>query len=464
MLPSNSGDLISKALKLALPISGGYLLVVGTLLFEVGVIGHDVGGTGVAAIGLAATLSLVIVLAFHAVELANQTIVARRYGEGNLKETGRCLDNALLLSFGISVPLTGLLFLLGPRIFFLAASREIELLAFDYFRWRLPGIPFFVALLAMIGFFNGISRPKVYVFIFAAILIIDVALIYLLVGGRMGFPAMGIKGAGLAASLSAFIGFVIFLGVLMKRRYRETYGCFQFSTSIDKRVLAKLMGLGTPIFVQQFFTNFSIYLFQLLISAIPDGGISLAASTIARNVSFLTYLPSLGMGIAAATMVSQHLGAADHQPAKQSGFACWALGAIFMVSAGLVFILFGEPLSRIFLEASASTNGDAMLASDQAKTIKLAGQLLLIVGVYQIFESMNTILGKALQGAGITRFVMISTVAMQWLFFLPVAYVLAIQMGYGAIGAWIAFGTQISVLGVVFFIKFRAGAWKQVTF
>ena len=457
-------ELVKKAVRLALPIAAAYLVVVSGVLVEYVIVGNELGPTGIGAVGLAGTFSLVLILSFHAVEIAVQAIASRRFGEGDFAAAGKVLNNGLLVSFGLGIPLTIFLYLLGSRVFSSSDSNaEIQRLAYQYFQWRLPNMPFFMAVLAMIGFCNAISKPRIPMAVYAVILVLNGVLCYALVGGRLGAPRLGIAGAGLAQTISALTGFTLFFMLLRERAIRARYGTLRFRGQIDKKVLKGLMKLAWPVAVQQFFSNFGVYLFVLINAGVDDDGVSLSASTIARNVGYITYLPSLGFGLAAATIVGQYLGADKPREAKWGGFACWGLGAAYMVTAGLFFLLFRHQIVDLFLR---NVGGGG--AGEAAEALKLhpqdvrdyAAKLLVIVASYQIFESANTILGKALQGAGATMFVMKATVAFQWLFFLPLAYTLAIPLGMGGFGALLALAIQLSGVAALFFWKFQSGTWQ----
>ncbi|HMX63600.1 MAG TPA: hypothetical protein PKD58_11080, partial [Candidatus Sumerlaeota bacterium] len=82
-------------------------------------------------------------------------------------------------------------------------------------------------------------------------------------------------------------------------------------------------------------------------------------------------------------------------------------------------------------------------------------------GIYQIFESVNTIIGKALQGAGATMFVMMVNVGAQWLLFLPLAWFLALRMELGAVGSQFAMAIQLAVVAMIFIFKFRSQGWRH---
>ncbi|CAN5506626.1 MATE family efflux transporter [soil metagenome] len=461
---SIASGLLRKALKLALPIAAGYLVVVAGLLVELYFVSNaHLGADAIGALGLASTLSLVLVLSFHAIEIATQAIAARRYGEGDPLAAGKTLDNALLVSFGLGIPLTLILYLLGDRVFASSKDPNVTRLALEYFRWRLPSVPLMIGSLAVIGFFNAVGKPAIPMAVFAVILTANGLLDAVLIKGAFGIPAMGMRGAGLAQTISAGAGFLVFLAILLLPKHRQKYRPLHFLAHVDRAVMGPLMKLSGPVFVQQFLGNFGMYVFLLINSYVPDDGVSLSASTLARYIGYITYLPSLGFGIAAATMVGQALGAKDARRAYAGGFLCWLLGAIFMVSMGAVYIIFRNPLVSIFIQHVASTEGAATGAASHPELLReVASSLLVLVGAYQIFESVNTIIGKALQGAGATLFVMIVSVAMQWGVFIPLAYFLAIVMNLGAFGAVLALAIQLAIIALIFIFKYRAGGWMKV--
>jgi Na+-driven multidrug efflux pump len=92
---------------------------------------------------------------------------------------------------------------------------------------------------------------------------------------------------------------------------------------------------------------------------------------------------------------------------------------------------------------------------------EMAGALLFIIGGMQLFESANTILGKALQGAGVTRLVMYVSAGFQWVLFLPLAWFLALTCEMGAVGAMLALMIQTAGAGGVLLIVFLRGHWMH---
>ncbi len=453
-----SRSLVLRSLKLAVPVAAAYVIIFLGLVSEFLIVGREMGGEGLAAVGLAGTLALVLVLSFHALEIATQAIAARRFGEKNLTAAGDVLLNSLFIAFVFGVPLTIGLYFVSSTLFWNPDKPVIANLAIEYFTWRLPGIPFLIGSLVMIGFFNAISKPTVPMFIYAGILVVNVVLCFCLVGGYYGAPELGIKGAALAQTISITLGFVVFTFILLSGKIKETYIRSDFWKALDWKIMLGLGKLSWPVFVQQFFGNLGMYLFILINSYVPDGGVSLSAATISRQIGYLTYLPGLGFGIAAGTVVGQLLGAGEKAKAREGGYICWMIGALFMVTVALLFILFPQQLVRLFFSAESATTTGAG-ASNYLKIQEMAGMMLIVIALYQIFEAFNSIVGKALQGAGSTFFVMVVSVGAQWLLFLPLAWFLAIPCEAGAYGCIYAMAIQLSFVAILFLWKYQSKSW-----
>lgn len=432
----------------AFPVAAGYLLLVAGLTVEYLIVGREIGADGIGALGLAATLCLVLVLAFHAVEMATQTIAARRFGEGDRTAAGEVLDHALALSAVISIPLLLVLWIAAPMLFANSASPAVIELANTYMTWRLPGLPAVILLLVFVGFFNAIGKPVVPAALFGGSLALNGFLGWMLVGGHLGAPRFGMAGAGIAQTVSAFAGLGGCFAYCLLSGIAGQFAALRIARAWRREIFGALAKLAGPVFVQQVMGNLGMFLFALINARVPDDGVSLNGSTIARQIGYATYLPSLGFGIAAASMVGRALGEGDAKKARESAVACWILGATVMISGGMLFVLLREPLVHLFL-----TPGTAPAVAQMAMT------LLFIVAGYQALEAASTILGKSLQGAGETLYVMKVSLVFQWLVFIPLAYILALPVGLGAVGSMLALVAQIGGQGLFYFLRFRGNRW-----
>ncbi len=81
----------------------------------------------------------------------------------------------------------------------------------------------------------------------------------------------------------------------------------------------------------------------------------------------------------------------------------------------------------------------------------------------QIFDAIGIVLAQCLEGAGATPWVMRADFVIQWLFLLPLAYLLTIVLGWGLVGAWASIGFGMVLYALVMVWKFRGDSWMNIT-
>jgi Na+-driven multidrug efflux pump len=289
-------------------------------------------------------------------------------------------------------------------------------------------------------------------------MIVNMVLLYGMVLGKFGLPALGTSGAALASVLSSLLGLLLMVLPLVHRGMRTHFALFQLE-HISRDMLKRIAVLSTPIFIQQLMVHIALFVFLRINASIST--VALATSSIVMTVANFSFLPALGFGIAAATMMSQNLGACNPQRASISTQICLAMALAFMVSLGIGFALGGKWIMHFYIERSA-TAATADAAIIHAEVIRLGAIVLIIIGLLQAFDALGMVFAKAMQGAGLTRYVMITETLILWGLLVPLAYVLGIVFGWGVIGTWIAYGAFLIVYGIIMLWKFRRGEWQHV--
>jgi putative MATE family efflux protein len=178
------------------------------------------------------------------------------------------------------------------------------------------------------------------------------------------------------------------------------------------------------------------------------GTVTYAANQVAMNGWSLSFMPGFGFALAATTLVGQALGAEDPDGAQQRGYTAYRMCATLMGAVGVIFLLFPGQIVGFF--------------TDDPELIALGTMPLRMVGLIQPFLSANMVFAGGLRGAGDTRFPMAISGSSIWLIRLPLAYLFAIVLGWGLMGAWGALVLDLSLRGVLNFLRFRGGRWKTV--
>ena len=333
-----------------------------------------------------------------------------------------------------------------PLFRFFGHSPEMAAMESEYLFWLLAGFAPMIANEALSAFFSGRKKMKAVMAVNLFAVVLNIFLDYGMIFGAWGFPRLGLSGAAIATTLSQWVRLAVFLmlTIAAARRAKGKYEMRRFG--LFPKELARLLKFGGMGGVQ-FVGEMTVYaLFILLLGMTGDR--SVTASAIAFNLNALTFLPVVGTGVAVTTLVGNYLGAERPHLARRSAITALLLGGTF---TGIFMILYlGFP--RLLL--------GAYLGGGESFTpyYHLTVTLLRFVAVYLFFDTLNIIFCSALKGAGDTRFVMLTTLALlPWLLILPWAGIHF--YGLGVYWCWTVLTAVICVMGLIFAGRFFAGRW-----
>jgi len=401
-----------------------------------------------------------------AISVGTQALSARRFAEGREPEAGRILFNSWVfaLAAGLLFTAIGILSLRWtiPLIIKVPAVQEA---AHEYLKWRLLGIASMVMTFSFKSFFDGIG--KTYVHMVSAIVMnaLNILLCLVLIFGRMGFPRMGIAGAGIAAFISTWIGLLIMIVWAALPTIRARFSPFRLK-GWDRGVTWDILRLSVPSGVATIAVMSGFLLFAMIVSyldshsgaaVVADAGcgggaaepVNSAATTVIVGILKLTFTACLAFGTSTATLVSQSLGEGDPAKARRFGWVSVKLGLIIF---GLVGLLEGVVFPAQIL---------ALVT--QSELVAQAAMLpMQIMGLCTPLIAVGMILTQALFGAGNSRFVMIVELILHFSCLVPLAWILGITLGFGLVGIWSAAVVYVVLLSTVMVAKFARGDWVHI--
>ncbi|MCL4538291.1 MAG: MATE family efflux transporter [Bacteroidetes bacterium] len=445
-LPS-IGDHKKKILGLALPVVAGLSTQMVLSLIDTALVGRLPDAKyELAAMGIVFYLTWAIISFFSSLSTGTQVLVSRSYGSTNYKESGTILASSMTMAAALGLLAAAVVVIFSRNIAgFFAVDKRVACLAGQYLFFRFLGVPFFLISVAYRGFFFGIGKTKV--FMFAGILsnILNIVLDYTLIFGAFGIRGMGLAGAGLGTSIAAGIETSVYLIVSTSKGYREEFGIFRnfrFHRSIGK----SLIKISLPVSFESVFTLSGLLIYVSIIGLL--GTLQQAASQTVLSALLLSYLPAMGFGVAAQSLVGRKLGEKDIQCARRWGFETSRIATSYTLLLGLIFI----SVPRFVL---------SMLTAN-ADIIRVAVPILRIAGFAQIFFGVGFVLANGLQAAGESFFVMLADVTINWFVFVPLGYLFGVVLKLGITGVWAAMPFYTSLYALVIFAKFRYGKWKNV--
>ncbi len=371
---------------------------------------------------------------------------AQLFGMGDLRGArryawyGLAVAAAAGLLGALSLPLVPLV--LAP----LPYAPEVRALMEDYLAIRLLSAGAVVGTEALANYYGGLGNTRLPMRASVAAMLLNVAGCFVLIDGRLGAPALGVRGsaiAGSAATGAAFLG--LFAVFVLDGRRAGGPGPFRI------RELLRLLRYGLPSGLNWFFEFLAFSFFTNVVVA-GLGTISVAALMAVIQVNSAAFMPAFGIASAGAILVGQAIGAGAKDRVPGTVGLAFAVAAVWQAVVGLAYLLAPDLVLAGFARDPASA-GDLLAAGRR--------MLLLSVG-WQLFDAAASVLAEALRAAGDTAFTLWARLAIAWLVFAPGSWVTVRVFGGGdaAAVAWLA--AYLALLALVLFARFRSGAWRRI--
>ena len=400
------------------------------------------GDAALAAVGLGSFANFVAMAFITGMSAGVQAMAARRKGEGREDALAVPLNGGLLIALVLSVAATALLWVLTPHLFpLLSPDPEVVAIGVPYLRARLLGMSAVGLNFAFRGYWNGVGRSGNYLTALLVMHSVNIALNYGLIHGHFGLPRLGAVGAGVATTVSVYLGTAVYTA----QAWREARAAGFLRALPDRETLRTMVRLAVPAGLQQELIALGFLAYFRVVAAV--GTQELAAAQVLQNLYLVALLPGLGFGLAGASLVGQALGRKDPGGAQRWGWEVAATAAVVMVTLGLPGLLFPEPLLGVFLE-DPGTRALAVLP------LRLAAAALVV-------DAVGIVLLNALLGAGAARTSLAVGAACQWLLGLPLAILLGPVAGFGLVGLWASQITYRAVQAVVLALLWRRGDWAR---
>jgi len=271
----------------------------------------------------------------------------------------------------------------------------------------------------------GLKYPGPLLLITLISIVLTSGLNYLLVFGKWGLPALGLKGVALATSIVFLLSFLMFLSVVLRNRTLAphfTWSGLRWSSEAVKAVWK----LGLPIAGTYASEAGFFSVLTLLIGTL--GMEALAAQTVLNQIIYIVFMISSGISHAVSIHISEACSVRNYIRVRQLGLIALVLGVVSMLVVSIPYAIAPDAIVALFITADHR---------DNAIALKLAASGLLIAIVLQVFDATQNIGNGILRGIGNTSAPFKISLIGYWLIGLPFAYLLGIAANYGAYGVWV---------------------------
>ncbi len=401
------------------------------------------GPEAIAVVGLTGSMLTLVFAVALGLAIATTATVARRIGERNPEGASEAAGQSIILGVLVSLPIAFAGIFYSPELLRLMGSAPEVVEQGSGFCAVILGGNVTVVLLFMI---NAIFRGAGDAFIAMRVLwlanLINIALDPLFIFGLGPIPAMGVTGAAIATVVGRSVAVLLQLYLLVKGSGRIQIHLSQLRINLP--VMGRLLRISLTGMLQ-FFIGMASWMIMMRVVAV-FGSAALAGYTIAVRVIIFALLPSWGMGNAAATLVGQSVGAGKPDRAEKAVWISGLSNMVFLGTVAVLFISLAEPIIRIF--------------SSEPAVIEVGVSCLRWVSSTYVFLAYGMVLTQSFNGAGDTWTPTWINFISYWLLQIPLAWILAVPLGFGVSGCFMAVTVGQAVLALISVIKFRQGKWK----
>jgi len=470
-----AGRLAGKSMGQAIWILAWPVLLQQTMAAGVGFVdkllaGHlptEIARAAMDGVGIGSFVGWFIGIAMTGLGVGGQAIIARGMGSGDIRESHRALGQSMLLSLAWGALVAVLMYAMAePLARFSNLSPEATRDCVTYVRTLAYGIPFCGVMMVGGMCLHGAGEAHKPFQIAVWVNVVNCLASWLISGVTIrAFGASlpnpspldphewGVFGIAAGSSVSYLVGAWLTWHVL--RRGVKDLRLETAALAVERPMAWRIIRVGVP----NFFEGLAMWTVNLLVlgfigkAAEMGLGTSTKEGLVGAHIitvqwESFSFLPGFAMGTAAGALAGQYIGAGSARMARQAIWRCTLIGMGIMSTMGLVFIAFGEQLTRII--------------SDDPVHIELVPKLLVAAGCIQAFFAFAMVVRNGLRGVGDTKWILAITVFGCYAIRLPLAWFLGIHLGYGLVGIWWGLMLELAVRGTMFLARFKWGAWDKI--
>jgi MATE family multidrug resistance protein len=396
------------------------------------------GAVALAGVGSALQVMFFLISALSALAIGSSVLVAQAVGAGDTAQAGRLGRQSLLWSVLFSIPLSVVGFVLaGPIMGLFGLEPQVAEIGTQYLQVTMGTVVVLVALYIGGGVLRGAGDAHTPLRVTTLANLLNVALAYGLINGHFGLPALGAVGSAWATFIARSFALVLMLAALWRGKGGVSIrgrGGWRPDFSVARQVLT----IGIPAALEQVLGTLGFLVLALIVARL--GTDVLAAQRITFNALSLSFLPGVGFGIAATTLVGQSIGAGRIAEGAAAARVATRWAVIWMSAIAVLLIIFAPQVIGMF-------TSDAAVIAEGVPGLR-------VLALTQPFWAVLFVQSGALRGTGNTRFPLLVSGVSIWAA-VGLAFALIETIGGGLISIWAAFLAVSPVMAYMMCQRFR---------
>ena len=367
--------------------------------------------------------------------------VAQYYGAKKHEQIGPLLKQAFWLCIPLIILVSLYLAFADNLLNFFKTPLEVQKITKNYLLGLMIGTPALFLFQPLKSFSEGITRPLPITIINLGMVTLSAFLNYVLIFGKFGFPELGGTGCGISFAVSAWSALIaLTIYIYFSKPYKKA-NLFRSFHGPDIKKIKEIFKLGFPIGAC-IFVEFGLFSGSgLLLSNLGEN--TIASHAIAMQVTTVTFMLPLSIGLAAAVRSGNLLGAGEFIRARFSSFFAIIIAVTLACFNFVLLYNFGTLFASYF--------------NTDLEVIALSGSLIFIAAFMQISDGISFTGQGALRGYKDTLAPLYIMIIAFWCFGLPIGYMLGLTdillPSLGAQGMWIGLCFGVLLASLLVFLR-----------
>lgn len=407
----------------------------------------SLGSYAVAAVGLTTQPKLLGLALFFALNVAISALVARRRGEKKQDSANEILLTAIFfIVIAAIISSIAFVFFASAIIGLCGSTADTHNDAVVYFRIIMGGMIFNCIQMGINAAQRGAGNTKITMRTNVTSNTINILLNYLLINGRFGFPALGIRGAALATISGTVVACIMSVASIFKKRVFKYSIYIRAAYPPDFVCFLNLIKVAYSVFFEQVLMRIGFMLTAIM--AADQGTDAMAAHQVGMNIMALSFAFGDGLQATAVALIGRSLGSGDPDLAKEYGRTCRLIGAVIAVCLVAIYYFGASGLYHLFFT--------------EDHIVAIGVQIMHVIIFVVIFQICQVIYMGCLRGAGDTLYTAVASMISVTFIRTIISYFCGYVLGWGIIGIWMGvLGDQISRF-IFATVRFRQGKWVKI--
>lgn len=407
------------------------------------------GSYAVAAVGLTTQPKFLGLSLFFAANVAISALVARRKGENKREEANRIFSTFLVFILGMAVLFSILLVAFADPIIRFCGSEEVTHdSAVLYFRIIMGGMIFNCVQMGVNSAQRGAGNTRITMRTNLVSSGVNILANYLLIGGHLGFPALGIRGAALATVLGTVVASIMSVASVWKKdNFVSIPLIFREKLRPTFEALKNIVKVGYSVFAEQVLMRVGFMLTAIMAAA--QGTAAMAAHQVGMNIMGLSFSFGDGLQATAVALIGYSLGANQPEKAKDYGRTCRMIGGIISVILAIVYFFGARPLMQLFFK-------------EEKEIVDIGVNIMHVIIFVVVLQIAQVIYMGCLRGAGDTLYTAVASAFSVTVMRTLGSYIFGYTLAMGITGIWIGVVADQLSRFILASIRFRQGKWTEI--